>query len=373
LSAGAAQGLVSALAIQSGVEVQGVFGAVGAMRERYLSGEPCDIVILTHAQIAGLAAEDRVEPRMSADLGCVSTCIAVRARDAAPDVSNEAALAHAIGAADAIYMPDPERSTAGIHFARVLERLGDATAPRGKWRVFPNGATAMREMSQAAGRPIGCTQATEILATPGVRLVAPLPPGFDLSTVYTVAVNRGARDPQNAETFFERLVADEVQPERTAAGFEGIRVRPATSGDGAAVRSLVSAVLREYGLNTEPDGVDRDLADIDASYVAPGGTFDVAVAPDARVVGCSGVLVLDGERCELRKMYVAQEARGQGLGTRLLERALAFARARRFGRVELETASVLKEAIALYTRAGFQPVEHTGVTRRCDRAYALEL
>ena len=50
-------------------------------------------------------------------------------------------------------------------------------------------ATAMRELAAAKGaRPIGCTQVTEILNTPGVTLVGPLPEGCALATIYTGAV-----------------------------------------------------------------------------------------------------------------------------------------------------------------------------------------
>ena len=46
-----------------------------------------------------------------------------------------------------------------------------------------------------ARRPIGCTQETEIRGTPGLALVAPLPPGCDLVTVYTAAVTTTAQEP----------------------------------------------------------------------------------------------------------------------------------------------------------------------------------
>ena len=84
-------------------------------------------------------------------------------------------------AADVIYFPDPKQATAGIHFAKVLERLGIAHDVAARLQPHPNGATAMRELSQSRdARPIVCTQVTEILATPGVTLVGPLPKGFEL-------------------------------------------------------------------------------------------------------------------------------------------------------------------------------------------------
>jgi putative acetyltransferase len=72
-------------------------------------------------------------------------------------------------------------------------------------------------------------------------------------------------------------------------------------------------------------------------------------------------------------MYLAREARGRGLGKRLLARALAFARGRGYARIELETASVLRTAIAMYEAAGFRPLERRPAACRCDRAFALEL
>jgi putative acetyltransferase len=72
-------------------------------------------------------------------------------------------------------------------------------------------------------------------------------------------------------------------------------------------------------------------------------------------------------------MYLRKDARGQGVGGRLLRRALAFARGRGSRRMELETASVLKEAIALYAGAGFQPVRRAPLASRCDLTFALDL
>jgi GNAT superfamily N-acetyltransferase len=313
-----------------------------------------------------------VDARTSADLGSVPTAIAVRAADPVPDVSGEAPLRAALLAADAIYFPDPAKATAGIHFAKVLRQLGIDEAAGGKLKTFPNGTTAMRTMAQARGHPIGCTQATEILATPGIALVAPLPPGFDLETVYTAAVSRDAADPQGAARFVATLAGEGAREVRTRAGFRGHSIRRASPADMAAVRAIVNTILGEYGLAADPQGTDRDLADVEASYFAPGGTFDVVVAPDGSIAGCCGVMP-HGEACELRKMYLMKGMRGFGLGGRLLQRALAFARGRGFRRVELETASVLKEAIGLYTGAGFAPVARPLATPRCDKAFVLEL
>lgn len=373
VSAGAAQGLVTAVAKQADVEVAGSFGAVGAMLEKFRAGEPCDVVILTNAQIAELAAGAHVDPETCVDLGSVPTAIAVRAGDDAIDVSSEAALRKALLAADAIYIPDPARATAGIHFANVLRQLRIHGEVAARLKTFPNGMTAMRAMAEAKGKPIGCTQTTEIFANPGVRLVSPLPKGFDLETVYTAAVNTNAARRDAAAAFVERLGAEENRKARIEAGFRGYSIRRASPADAAAIRHVIGGVLAEYGLALDPSGMDSDLADIDANYRRRGGLFEVAVGSDGHLAGCCGVFVLDDKTCELRKMYLLKDARGHGIGGRLLQRALAFARHRGYRRVELETASVLKEAIALYAGAGFVPIKREHLAARCDQAFALDL
>ena len=219
VSAGAAQALVGDAARAAGVEIAGTFGAVGAMLEKLEGGEPADVVILTRAQVDALAAQGRVVPATVADIGTVATAIAAREGDEPVDVSSEASLRAALLGADAIYFPDPTRSTAGIHFAKVLATLGIAEQVKAKVRNFPNGATSMREMAAARGHPIGSTQATEILATPGIRLVAPLPRGFDLDTTYTAAVDARASDAGAAGDFVARLTSAAGRAQRKALGF----------------------------------------------------------------------------------------------------------------------------------------------------------
>jgi molybdate transport system substrate-binding protein len=372
LSAGAAQGLATRLAGEARVGLSGTFGAVGGILERFHAGEACDVVILTHAQVAELTAQGRVALDFCSDLGRVRTSIAVRAGDERPDVSSPAALRAALLAADAIFLPDPGKATAGIHFAKVLAALGIADAVTARLRPYPAGMAAMDALAHASGHPIGCTQSTEILATPGVSLVAPLPAQFELATVYTVALKAGEAN-DAARDFACHLAGSASAAMRAAAGFEGAAIRRATAADTTAARELVFGVLAEYGMSPEPSGTDADLMDLHAGFFADGGLFDVAIGPQGDVVACCGMKILREGRVELRKMYVRKDLRGQGLGRRLLDRALAWARARGHPRVELESASVLKEAIALYEKAGFTPRPGKPDTCRCDRAYVLAL
>jgi len=151
------------------------------------------------------------------------------------------------------------------------------------------------------------------------------------------------------------------------------RFRDAAAGDEPAIRSVVFAVLREYGLTPDPATTDADLLDVTSSYTARGGVFRVLVSSTDAIAGCGGLYPLDQEEAEIRKMYLLREARGRGLGRRLLRDLVEGARERRFKRVVLETASVLQEAIALYRAYGFVPLRRQHLASRCDQAYVLEL
>ncbi len=224
LSGGAAQGLVGSLAAQfkqqTGLDISGEFGAVGAMAAKLREGTPADILVLTSALIATLAREGLVAESSVADVGRVETAVAVRATDASVSVHDAASLRQALLDADAIFVPDTKASTAGIHIAKVLAQLDIAEEVASRLQIYPNGATAMRHLAESGARkPIGATQATEILATGGVKLSGALPKGCDLATVYTVAVASKAVHPREARILIELLTGANQSHLRERAGF----------------------------------------------------------------------------------------------------------------------------------------------------------
>lgn len=228
LSGGAAQGLVARLAPafreQTGLDIEGEFGAVGAMAGKLRSGWPADIVVLTAALIADLADENLVTRASISDIGRVETAIAVRSGDPLASVHDAASLREVLLGADAIFVPDTQASTAGIHVAKVLHQLSIADEVADRLRIYPNGATAMRHLAETdAVRPVGCTQSTEILNTDGVKLSGSLPKGCDLSTVYTAAVATGAPQPRQAQILIDILTDANQRDLRTGAGFLDVR------------------------------------------------------------------------------------------------------------------------------------------------------
>jgi molybdate transport system substrate-binding protein len=225
LSAGAAKGLVSdlegAFTAKSGFGVDGFFNAVGAIKEKFLAGEGCDVLILTDTIIQDLTSQGLLLAGSAAPLGVVRTGIAVREESPDPDISTIAAFKASLKASKGIYVPDTQRSTAGIHFIKVLKEIGidGDTAPN--LRPFPNGETAMRNLADAVEEnAIGCTQITEIKYTKGLKLIGPLPKEYELSTVYAAAVSSKSVNPEAALRLVELLAGKASQALRVRSGFE---------------------------------------------------------------------------------------------------------------------------------------------------------
>jgi molybdate transport system substrate-binding protein len=224
LSGGAAHGLIKSLApafkTKTGLDIDGEFGAVGAMADKLRAGRPTDIIVLTEALVGILGNEKLVLSSSIRNVGVVETALAVRADQPQILAPDQATLRHALLAADAIYVPDIKASTAGIHVAKVLALLGITRQVESRLKIYPNGATAMRHLAESpAARPIGCTQSTEIISTPGVTLSGALPPGCELATMYTAVIAAGASRPRDAQILIDLLTAADHRALRGRAGF----------------------------------------------------------------------------------------------------------------------------------------------------------
>jgi putative acetyltransferase len=151
--------------------------------------------------------------------------------------------------------------------------------------------------------------------------------------------------------------------------YRNYTIRPWKPEDRAAAAAVISSILAEYRLDWEPTGADRDVLEVETSYLLGGGEF-LVVEDRGEIVGTSAYYPCNrGEKAvEIRKMYLLPKVRGQGLGRHLLGELERVIELRGYREIWIETASVLKSAVQLYEASGYQPA--TGVeTPRCDRVY----
>jgi putative acetyltransferase len=130
-----------------------------------------------------------------------------------------------------------------------------------------------------------------------------------------------------------------------------VRIETFRAEHARAFDTLNRAWLVEHGLLEPPD--EDQLADPWGEILARGGQIFIALR-DQEVLGTCAVIPHGPGVLELAKLTVAPAARGQGLGRRLVDACLAYAREREIRRIVLVSSSRLVPALRLYEGVGFQ-------------------
>jgi putative acetyltransferase len=139
-----------------------------------------------------------------------------------------------------------------------------------------------------------------------------------------------------------------------------ILIRTIQERDNAALAKIIRSSLEEFGA-AKPGTVYYDST-TDALYKlfqTSGAAYFVA-EQNGVLLGGGGIYPTEGlppGTCELVKMYLIPEGRGQGLGRRLIEQNLQFATNAGYTHVYLETMPELKQALQVYEKFGFQYVQ----------------
>lgn len=100
----------------------------------------------------------------------------------------------------------------------------------------------------------------------------------------------------------------------------------------------------------------RELRHLDEKYGPPDGRLYLAYC-DGALAGCVGLRRLDGQGCEMKRLYVRPAFRGKKLGALLVERIIADAREIGYAHMLLDTLPFLKSAIQMYKKFGFYEVD----------------
>lgn len=156
-------------------------------------------------------------------------------------------------------------------------------------------------------------------------------------------------------------------------------IRKISKKDNSHVAKVIRSVMSEYGATAAGFAIhDPEVDRMFETYNNSRSAFYV-VEHDANVVGCAGVAPLKGEEkttCEIQKMYFLKEARGKGLGEKLLRTLISDAKDMGFTKSYLETTSNMREAHKLYEKVGFKRRKSSlGCTGHfaCEVWYELDL
>ena len=157
-------------------------------------------------------------------------------------------------------------------------------------------------------------------------------------------------------------------------------IRPIEYSDDSQVAELIRSVLTEFGANRPGFAwQDPELEAMTDAYRANNRVYKV-IEVDGAVVGAGGIGPFKCTEyeacCELQKMYLYPQFRGQGAGRMLIEELLGDARKMRYEYCYLESLSSMHGALNLYRKQGFinldQPLGSSG-HNSCDEWMLLDL
>jgi putative acetyltransferase len=106
----------------------------------------------------------------------------------------------------------------------------------------------------------------------------------------------------------------------------------------------------------ESKGELHDMDDVDLTYFDNDGIF-LVMTDDNQIIGTSAIHKLDSKTCELKRVWLLFEYHGKGLGYRMIQELLGFAREKGYDRIRLETdRDGQRRAYDLYRRLGFYEI-----------------
>lgn len=173
--------------------------------KRLREGEAADAFILNRAGLDAMTRDGRVLEGSEVVLAQSATALAIKAGAARPDISTPEALKQTLLAAHRISYSDPAAGGAsGIHFAKLLQRLGIAAQIDAK-TIFPPPAGLTGELLATGQVDLAIQQRPELLQVPGIEIVGELPGDLHMVTVFVAAIDRRSTRAAEAQALLGHL------------------------------------------------------------------------------------------------------------------------------------------------------------------------
>jgi ribosomal protein S18 acetylase RimI-like enzyme len=137
------------------------------------------------------------------------------------------------------------------------------------------------------------------------------------------------------------------------------RIAPVrTAGDLASAVELFRAYAASLEIDLSYQDFEAEMEAMPGKYGPPAGELLLARYAGGIPVGCVGLRPIEPHGCcEMKRLYVAPEGRGSGLGECLVDAIVIAAERIGYREMRLDTLPSMAAAIALYRKFGFEPIE----------------
>jgi len=201
----------------SGHKVWLRYGTMGAITNRVLGGEDADLVISSPASISALSSKGKIRPGSEVLIARTGVGMVVPAGYAMHRMASVDDFKQALLDARVIVYANPAGGgAAGVHIAKVIDKLGLTEALRAKTRFGAGGDVAELTVAQGSGA-LGLTQVSEIVGKEGMQFVA-MPQELQNYTGFVAGIPSGAKESAATRDFIEFLNTPESRAVMKARG-----------------------------------------------------------------------------------------------------------------------------------------------------------
>jgi len=194
------------------------FGNLGAIVKRVQGGEAADVVIIPPQGIDGFVKDGKAAAGNVTALARTGFSVAVRKGAPKPDISSPEAFKRTLLAAKSITYADPAETAAGVHIAKVLDRLGIANEMKPKTLIPKSGSVGGLVANGEA--EIAVHHLIQLIPVVGIEIVGPLPGDLQSFDVFAAAIMAGARDASASKALVDFLRTPEAVTAIKAKGME---------------------------------------------------------------------------------------------------------------------------------------------------------
>jgi len=134
-----------------------------------------------------------------------------------------------------------------------------------------------------------------------------------------------------------------------------IKIKPAYD-EIKSIKTLFAEYTQMLGVNLDFQNYEKELEQLPGKYALPDGRLYIAYAEN-KAAGCIALRRIDDAICEMKRLYVRPEFRGQKIGQMLAGQIIEDAAKLKYDFMVLDSLATLKSAVTLYKKLGFYEIE----------------